>query len=65
MATDDEDVVQHVDITTHGHAAVEVVDQWIRECVHGSVLARDTESYNHLMKQLEELKRRLAEECPQ
>ncbi len=41
------------------HPAVKTVDQWLRDCIHGSVVAQNTDVYNHLVKSLDELKKRL------
>jgi len=35
------------------------VDAWFNECIHGSVLGRYTECYNHVFAARDELKRRL------
>lgn len=39
---------------------LDVVDQWLREVIHGSPVARNTEAYNHLVDSLPDLKARLA-----
>ncbi|MDI3260043.1 MAG: hypothetical protein QJR02_10145 [Sinobacteraceae bacterium] len=39
-----------------------IVDAWMRERIHGSILARETPAYNHLVAELGDLKRRLIED---
>jgi hypothetical protein len=44
----------------HEDDAGDIVDRWFADHIPGSVVARDTEIYNHVHHAKEELKRRLA-----
>ena len=39
------------------------VENWIKEEMHNSIVARNTEIYNHIYKKLPILKKRLYETC--
>lgn len=36
-----------------------IIDAWFVETIHGSIVARDTEVYNHVFKSVADLKTRL------
>lgn len=38
-----------------------IIDQWFRDYVQGSIVARDVDTYNHVQAAVEDLKKRLAE----
>jgi hypothetical protein len=44
------------------HPVERVVEEWFRNAIHDSPVARSTEAFNHLRQALGDLKRRIIEE---
>ena len=44
----------------HGERAAEIIDKWFADHIHGSIIARHVDCYNHLHDALGELKKRLS-----